>query len=109
MEIYSEFYRELLSNIAARPISWEAQQRSGVIDEGQVKLVKRIDKQKAEKRIEIVSDVIVVEEVVDVGCGTVFAVDGQVGQGWEEGGYSAVYVGHVAGFIEGCWISQGRR
>ena len=57
MEIYSDFYKELVSNITARPISWEAQQRSGVIDENQVKLVKRIDKQKTTKRTELVSKV----------------------------------------------------
>ena len=56
-EIYSDFLDELLSNIRARPISWEAQQRSGVIDEGEVRIVKTIDKQRREKRIDMVSKV----------------------------------------------------
>ena len=54
-DIYSEFLDELLANIHARPISWEAQQRSGVIDENQVRTVKTIDKQRKDKRVEIVS------------------------------------------------------
>jgi len=57
MEIYSDFYRELVSNITARPISWEAQQRSKLINEDQLKLVKLIDKQTAQRRIEIVTKV----------------------------------------------------
>ena len=56
-EVYSEFLDELLSNIRARAISWEAQQRSGVIDENEVKTVKTIDKQRREKRIELVKKV----------------------------------------------------
>ena len=57
-EIYSDFLDELLSNIRARPISWEAQQRSGVIDDGEVKTVKMIDKQRRDKRSEVVSKVV---------------------------------------------------
>jgi len=56
-EIYSDFLDELLSNIRARPISWEAQQRSGVIDDGEVKTVKMIDKQRRDKRSEVVAKV----------------------------------------------------
>jgi len=59
-EIYSDFLDELLSNIRARPISWEAQQRSGVIDENEVRTVKTIDKQRRDKRIEIVTKVTLV-------------------------------------------------
>jgi hypothetical protein len=58
MEIYSDFYRGLLSNITARPISWEAQQRSGVIDENQLKLVKSIGTQNTQERIKIVTKVL---------------------------------------------------
>ena len=54
-DIYSEFLDELLANIRARPISWEAQQRSGVMDENQVRTVKTIDKLRKDKRIDIVS------------------------------------------------------
>lgn len=57
-EIYSDFLDELLSNIRTRPISWEAQQRSGVIDENEVRTVKSIDKQRRDKRIDIVSKVL---------------------------------------------------
>jgi len=57
-EIYSDFLDELLSNIRARPISWEAQQRSGVIDDSEVKTVKMIDKQRRDKRSEVVSKVV---------------------------------------------------
>jgi fido (protein-threonine AMPylation protein) len=57
-EIYSEFLDELLQNIRARPISWEAQQRSGVIDDADVRTVKSIDKQRRDKRSEIVAKVI---------------------------------------------------
>ena len=56
-EIYSDFLDQLLSNIRARYISWEAQQRSGVITEAEVKTIKTIDKQRRDKRIEIVSKV----------------------------------------------------
>jgi hypothetical protein len=56
-ETYSDFLDELLSNIRARPISWEAQQRSGVIDDNEVKTVKTIDKQRRDKRSEIVAKV----------------------------------------------------
>ena len=56
-EIYSEFLDELLSNIRARPISWDAQQRTGVIDESEVRTVKTIDKQRRDKRIDIVTRV----------------------------------------------------
>jgi len=56
-EIYSDFLDELLSNIRARPISWEAQQRSGVIDDGEVKTVKMIDKLRQDKRSEVVRKV----------------------------------------------------
>jgi fido (protein-threonine AMPylation protein) len=56
-EIYSEFLDELLQNIRARPISWEAQQRSGVIDDADVRTVKSIDKQRRDKRSEIVAKV----------------------------------------------------
>jgi V-ATPase subunit H len=56
-DIYSEFIDELLSNIRARPLSWEAQERSGMIDDSQVKLVKTIDKSRRDKRIEVVSKV----------------------------------------------------
>jgi V-type H+-transporting ATPase subunit H len=45
----------LLANIRARPISWEAQHRSGVIDEREVRTIKTIDKQRRDKRIDIVS------------------------------------------------------
>jgi len=54
-DIYSEFLDELLANIRARPISWEAQKRSGVMDENQVRTVKTIDKLRKDKRIDIVS------------------------------------------------------
>jgi hypothetical protein len=57
-EIYSEFLDELLSNIRARPISWDAQQRSGVIDEGEARTLKMIDKQRRDKWIAIVSKVL---------------------------------------------------
>jgi len=57
-EIYSDFLDELLSNIRARPISWEAQQRSGVIDDSEVKTVKMIDKQRRDKRSEVVAKVV---------------------------------------------------
>jgi hypothetical protein len=57
-EIYSEFLDELLSNIRARPISWDAQQRSGVIDEGEARTIKMIDKQRRDKWIAIVSKVL---------------------------------------------------
>jgi len=56
-EIYSEFLDELLSNIRARPISWDAQQRSGVIDESEVRTIKAIDKQRRDKRIDVVTRV----------------------------------------------------
>jgi len=56
-EIYSDFLDELLSNIRARPISWEAQQRSGVINENEMKAVKTIDKQRRDKRIDVVNKV----------------------------------------------------
>jgi fido (protein-threonine AMPylation protein) len=61
-EIYSDFLDELLSNIRARPISWDAQQRSGVIDESEVRTVKTIDKQRRDKRIDIVTKVSSSEE-----------------------------------------------
>jgi fido (protein-threonine AMPylation protein) len=61
-EIYSEFLDELLQNIRARPISWEAQQRSGVIDDADVCMVKSIDKQRRDKRSEIVAKVIAHKE-----------------------------------------------
>ena len=61
-EIYSDFLDELLSNIRARPISWDAQQRSGVIDESEVRTVKTIDKQRRDKRIDIVTKVSSLEE-----------------------------------------------
>jgi len=57
-DIYSEFIDELLSNIRARPLSWEAQERSGLIDDSQVRLVKTIDKSRRDKRIEVVSKVL---------------------------------------------------
>jgi hypothetical protein len=57
-EIYSEFLDELLSNIRARPISWDAQQRSGVIDEGEARTIKMIDKQRRDKWVAIVSKVL---------------------------------------------------
>ena len=56
-EIYSDFLDELLSNIRARPISWDAQQRSGVIDESEVRTIKAIDKQRRDKRIDVVTRV----------------------------------------------------
>jgi fido (protein-threonine AMPylation protein) len=56
-QIYSEFLDELLANIRGRPISWEAQQRSGVIDEDEVKAIKAIDKQRSTKRTELVAKV----------------------------------------------------
>jgi fido (protein-threonine AMPylation protein) len=56
-EIYSDFLDELLSNIRTRTISWEAQQRSRVIDENEVRTIKTIDKQRRDKRVEIVSKV----------------------------------------------------
>ena len=56
-DIYSDFLDELLSNIRTRSISWEAQQRSGVIDEGQVRTIKTIDKQRRENRADIVAKV----------------------------------------------------
>jgi len=56
-EIYSEFFDELLSNIRTRSISWEAQQRSGVIDESQVRTIKTIDKQRRDNRAQIVAKV----------------------------------------------------
>jgi V-ATPase subunit H len=63
-EIYSEFLDELLSNIRARPISWEAQQRFGVIDENEVRTIKTIDKQRREKRIELVTKVIKKKSII---------------------------------------------
>jgi V-ATPase subunit H len=57
-EVYSEFLDELLLNIRARPISWEAQQRSGVVDESEVRTIKTIDKQRRDKRIDSVSKVV---------------------------------------------------
>ena len=57
-DIYSEFIDELLSNIRARPLSWEAQERSGMIDDSQVRLIKTIDKSRRDKRIELVSKVL---------------------------------------------------
>jgi len=79
-EIYSEFLDELLSNIRARPISWEAQQRSGVIDENEVKIVKTIDKQRRDKRIDIVSKVIEIKGmklIFKIGCEEICSVNGQ--------------------------------
>jgi fido (protein-threonine AMPylation protein) len=79
-EIYSEFLDELLSNIRARPISWEAQQRSGVIDDSQVKTVKTIDKQRRDKRIDIVSKAFYVPVDADEGWRTkVCKADGDIG------------------------------
>jgi V-ATPase subunit H len=60
-EVYSEFLDELLLNIRARPISWEAQQRSGVVDEGEVRTIKTIDKQRQDKRIDLVSKAVLGE------------------------------------------------
>ena len=57
-EIYSDFLDELLSNIRTRPISWEAQQRSGVIDENEVRSMKVIDKQRRDKRADTIAKVI---------------------------------------------------
>ena len=56
-DIYSDFLDELLSNIRTRSISWDAQQRSGLIDDSQVRTIKTIDKQRRENRAEIVSKV----------------------------------------------------
>jgi fido (protein-threonine AMPylation protein) len=56
-EIYSEFLDELLSNIRTRPISWEAQQRSGVIDESDVRTMRVIDKQRRDKRVDTITKV----------------------------------------------------
>lgn len=56
-DVYSDFLDELLANIRARPISWEAQQRSGVIDEHEVRTIKTIDKQRRDKRIDLVAKV----------------------------------------------------
>jgi len=57
VEVYSDFLDELLANIRARPISWEAQQRSAVIDEEEVRTVKQIDRQRRDKRKETVAKV----------------------------------------------------
>ena len=57
-EIYSDFLDELLSNIRTRPISWEAQQRSGVIDESDVRTMRVIDKQRRDKRVDTITKVI---------------------------------------------------
>jgi len=66
-EIYSDFLDELLSNIHTRPISWEAQQRSGVIDENEVRTVRTIDKQRRDKRVDTVIKVVyaINETVID--------------------------------------------
>jgi fido (protein-threonine AMPylation protein) len=56
-DIYSDFLDELLSNIRTRSISWDAQQRSGLIDDSQVRTIKTIDKQRRENRADIVSKV----------------------------------------------------
>jgi len=83
-EIYSEFLDELLQNIRARPISWEAQQRSGVIDDADVRTVKSIDKQRRDKRSEIVSKVDsdgcneCEERKLMIGSGEICPVDGFV-------------------------------
>ena len=94
-EVYSEFLDELLSNIRARAISWEAQQRSGVIDESEVKTVKTIDKQRREKRVDLVKKVIKSRLVITVGWPEICFVDGEFGQEWEESGYTTVHFGYV--------------
>jgi V-type H+-transporting ATPase subunit H len=51
------YFIELCANIRARPVSWDAHQRAGTVSDQNVKLVKSIDKQRVEKRNEIVDSV----------------------------------------------------
>ena len=51
------YFAELTANIRARPISWDAHQRAGSISVDNVRLIKSIDKQRREKRNELVEQV----------------------------------------------------
>jgi len=95
-DIYSDFLDELLSNIRTRSISWDAQQRSGLIDDSQVRTIKTIDKQRRENRAEIVSKVnfslITARNTdFDVGSREVCAVDGESSEKGEICRYSAIH------------------
>ena len=96
-EIYSDFLDELLSNIRARPISWDAQQRSGVIDESEVRTIKTIDKQRRDKRIDMVTKVSSSEEwlMLIAGWKEVCSAHVDFSQEGETSGYTAIHFGHV--------------
>lgn len=96
-EIYSDFLDELLLNIRARPISWDAQQRSGVINESEVRTVKTIDKQRRDKRIDTVTKVLLSEEwlILIAGCKEVCSAHVEFTQEGEKSGYITIHVGHV--------------
>ena len=51
------YFNEITANIRARPISWDAHQRAGTLTAADVKTIKAIDRQRPEKRREIITQV----------------------------------------------------